>query len=47
MLSAKGREVEVGKGLAVGADLYVTKPFSTRELMAKINALLAHDVGPV
>jgi DNA-binding response OmpR family regulator len=41
MLSAKGREAEVNKGLAMGADLYVTKPFSTRELMAKIKALLA------
>jgi DNA-binding response OmpR family regulator len=40
MLSAKGRETEVNKGLSMGADLYVTKPFSTRELMAKINALL-------
>jgi two-component system alkaline phosphatase synthesis response regulator PhoP len=40
MLSAKGRDVEAHKGLAKGADLYVTKPFSTRELMAKIAALL-------
>jgi DNA-binding response OmpR family regulator len=40
MLSAKGRDAEVNKGLAIGADLYVTKPFSTRELMAKINGLL-------
>ena len=42
MLSAKGRDAEVNKGLAMGADLYVTKPFSTRELMAKISALLQH-----
>ena len=40
MLSAKGREAEINKGLAMGADLYVTKPFSTRELMAKIKGLL-------
>jgi DNA-binding response OmpR family regulator len=40
MLSAKGRDAEVNKGLAIGADLYVTKPFSTRELMAKIKGLL-------
>ena len=40
MLSAKGRETEVSKGLSMGADLYVTKPFSTRELMAKIKGLL-------
>ena len=44
MLSAKGREAEVNKGLSMGADLYVTKPFSTRELMAKIKGLL--DQGP-
>jgi DNA-binding response OmpR family regulator len=41
MLSAKGRDAEVNKGLATGADLYVTKPFSTRELVEKINGLLA------
>jgi DNA-binding response OmpR family regulator len=40
MLSAKGRDAEVNKGLSMGADLYVTKPFSTRELMAKIKGLL-------
>jgi DNA-binding response OmpR family regulator len=40
MLSAKGRDAEVVKGLAMGADLYVTKPFSTRELMARIEELL-------
>lgn len=41
MLSAKGRDAEVNKGLAIGADLYVTKPFSTRELVNQINGLLA------
>jgi len=41
MLSAKGRDAEVNKGLAMGADLYVTKPFSTRELLDKIKGLLA------
>ena len=40
MLSAKGRDAEVNRGLAAGADLYVTKPFSTREFVEKINALL-------
>jgi DNA-binding response OmpR family regulator len=40
MLSAKGRDAEVNKGLAIGADVYVTKPFSTRDLMARIRALL-------
>jgi DNA-binding response OmpR family regulator len=40
MLSAKGRDVEVNKGLVMGADLYVTKPFSTRDLIEKIGTLL-------
>jgi DNA-binding response OmpR family regulator len=40
MLTAKGRETEVAKGMAVGADLYVTKPFSTRELVDQVAALL-------
>jgi DNA-binding response OmpR family regulator len=41
MLSAKGREVEVSKGVSLGADLYITKPFSNTELVAKIDGLLA------
>ncbi|MCW5633785.1 MAG: response regulator [Rubrivivax sp.] len=36
MLSAKGREVEVQKGLALGADAYVTKPFAIKELLAEV-----------
>jgi len=40
MLSAKGRDVEVTKGMAVGADAYVTKPFSTKDLVAKVEELL-------
>jgi two-component system, OmpR family, alkaline phosphatase synthesis response regulator PhoP len=40
MLSAKGRDAEVTKGLAIGADDYVTKPFSTRDLLARIGRLL-------
>ena len=43
MLTAKGRETEVAKGLAVGADDYVKKPFSTRELVERVRALLAED----
>ena len=40
MLSAKGRDQEVQKGIGVGADVYVTKPFSTRDLVARIRGLL-------
>lgn len=40
MLTAKGRETDVAKGLALGANAYVTKPFSTRDLVAKVRALL-------
>ena len=40
MLSAKGRDVEVTKGMAVGADAYVTKPFSTKDLVTLVKALL-------
>jgi DNA-binding response OmpR family regulator len=40
MLSAKGRDVEMAKGLDLGADAYVTKPFSTRELAAKVREML-------
>jgi len=40
ILSAKGRDVEVAKGRELGADGYITKPFSTRELVSKVRALL-------
>ena len=40
MLTAKGRDVEMSKGLALGANAYVTKPFSTQDLLAQIRALL-------
>lgn len=40
MLTAKGHDTEVAKGLAIGADAYVTKPFSTKELVAKVKSML-------
>ena len=40
MLTAKGREVEITKGLAMGADTYITKPFSTKELMVQVQQML-------
>jgi DNA-binding response OmpR family regulator len=43
MLTAKGRDTEVAKGLAVGADAYVKKPFSTRELVEHVTLLLSGD----
>lgn len=47
MLSAKGSEAEVSKGLSLGADLYITKPFSTQELVRTIDGLFdAGAAGP-
>jgi DNA-binding response OmpR family regulator len=41
MLTAKGREEEQARGLSLGADAYMPKPFSTRELVDKVKELLA------
>lgn len=46
MLSAKGREAEINKGLSLGADYYVTKPFSNKDLVAKIGELLDAEAKP-
>ena len=40
MLTAKGRETDLAKGLALGANAYMTKPFSTRELVSRVRDML-------
>ena len=40
MLTAKGREAEMNKGLSLGADAYITKPFSTHDLVERVKSLL-------
>jgi len=46
MLSAKGQEVDKVLGLELGADDYITKPFSIRELLARIKAVLRRPRHP-
>lgn len=46
MLTAKDSEVDIVVGLELGADDYVTKPYSTRELLARIRAVLRRHVEP-
>ena len=41
MLTARGREIEREKGLALGADDYITKPFSTREVVERVKHYLS------
>jgi DNA-binding response OmpR family regulator len=43
MLTAKGRDTDVAKGLGLGADAYMTKPFSTRDLVRKVREMLAGE----
>lgn len=43
MLTAKGRDTDVTKGLGLGADAYMTKPFSTRELVQKVAQMLGRE----
>jgi DNA-binding response OmpR family regulator len=45
MLTARSREVEREKGIALGADDYVTKPFSTRVLVDRVREMLASGHG--
>jgi DNA-binding response OmpR family regulator len=40
LLTAKGRDTDTAKGLALGANAYMTKPFSTKELAARVRAML-------
>ena len=45
MLTAKGRDTDVAKGLGVGADAYMTKPFATKDLVQKVRELLEAGRG--
>ena len=40
LITALGNEANIAKGLALGADAYITKPFSNTEVVAKVKALL-------
>jgi len=46
MLTAKDTEIDIVVGLELGADDYVTKPYSSRELLARIKAVLRRRVEP-
>jgi two-component system alkaline phosphatase synthesis response regulator PhoP len=45
MLTARSEEIDRVLGLEIGADDYVTKPFSVRELLARVHARLRRDTG--
>jgi DNA-binding response OmpR family regulator len=40
LVSALGRDVDIAKGMAMGADAYITKPFSNREIVSRVDELL-------
>lgn len=42
-LSAKNKEKDIEKGLSLGANLYMTKPFSVKKLVEQVNELLKND----
>ena len=46
-LTARGDESEIARGLALGADAYITKPFSNEQLIAKINTLLENAMEEI
>lgn len=41
-LSAKNKASDIEKGIALGADLYMTKPFSVKKLVEEVNTLVGH-----
>jgi DNA-binding response OmpR family regulator len=43
ILTAKGRDIERKKGMSLGADDYMTKPFSTRDILDRVQELLAEN----
>jgi DNA-binding response OmpR family regulator len=43
LLTAKSRESDINKGMAMGADAYIIKPFSTKELVKKINEMIKQE----
>jgi two-component system, OmpR family, alkaline phosphatase synthesis response regulator PhoP len=45
MLTARGRAIEQEKGLALGADDYITKPFSTREVIERVRQYMPEKAG--
>ena len=45
ILTARGREHEVARGMALGANAYITKPFATRELMKTVGELIGPDAA--
>ncbi len=45
MLTAKGRDIEISKGFALGANAYITKPFSTRHFVEEVKRLLGDHLS--
>ena len=41
MVTARGRDIEFEKGISLGADAYITKPFSAQDLLDKVQSLLS------
>lgn len=46
LLTARGRDTDIAKGMALGADAYMTKPFSTRELVETVARVLESGDAP-